>query len=66
MQVPMSSVLTPSIGPNITIITLYGIVLVEVLQIVRLWISELRGCFDKGILRAAARVCAFGDVNWTL
>lgn len=66
MQVSMSGVLPPSIEPDITIITLNGIVLIEILQIVRLGISQLGRCFDKGIFGAAARVSAFGDVDRTV
>lgn len=66
MQVSMSGVLPPSIEPDITIITLNGIILIEILQIVRLRVSQLGRCFDEGVFGAAARVSAFGDVDRTV
>ena len=66
MQVSMSSVLPSSVEADITIIALYGIVLVKVLQVVRLGISQLRRCFDEGVFGAAACVGALGDIDGTI
>ena len=66
MQIAMGSVLTSSVWSNIAIVTLDGIVGVEILEIRCLWISKLRSRFDKRVFGTAARVGAFGDVNGTI
>jgi hypothetical protein len=59
----MSRILASSVWPNVAIVPLDGIVGVEVLEIIRLRISELFGCFDKCVFSAGARVGALRDMD---
>lgn len=59
----MGSILTASVWSNVPVIALYGIIGVEVLQILRLRVTELGSRFDEGVFSAAAGVSTFGYVD---
>lgn len=62
----MRRILTSPIWSNITVISLYGIVGVEVLQILRLRVSKLRCRFDEGVFCAVADMAALGNIDGTI
>jgi hypothetical protein len=62
----MRSILTSPIWPNVTVIPLYGIVGIEVLQILRLGVSELRCRFDEGVFCTVTDVGALGNIDGTI
>lgn len=63
VQVSMRSVLSPSIGSDVLVVSLDGIVCIEVLEIVGLRVSKLRSCLDESVFGTSADVSALADVD---
>ncbi len=59
----MCSILTSSIGPNISQVALDAIVGVEILQVFDLGVANLGSGFDEGILGAFGCEGTFRDVD---
>ena len=62
----MSSILTAAIRSNVAIVALYGIIGIEILQVLCFGISKLRCSFDEGVLCTTASVCTLRDVDGTV
>lgn len=63
VQISMRSILSPSIGPDVLVVTLDSVICIEVLEIVGLRESKLCSCLDECIFGASADVSALADVH---